>query len=113
MKWLDLQGLGGPITDVDEFMNYVSRWPLFGHMVAACMCLTMSTTYHLFYVKSELMNKLLSKLDYAGISILICGSTLPIINYSYACGNAIGYRKWFLGIEIVSCVIVFIITLMP
>lgn len=113
MKWLDLEGLGGPITDVDEFMNYVSRWPLFGHMFAACICLSMSTIYHLFYVYSAKTSKFLSKLDYAGISILICGSTLPLINYSYACGEAVSYRKYFLALEIVSCVIVFVITLLP
>ena len=52
MKWLDLHALGGPITDVDEFMNYVSRWPLFIHMISACLCLGLSTVYHLFFVYS-------------------------------------------------------------
>jgi len=52
MQWLDFHALGGPITDVDEYMNYVSRWPLFAHMVTACLCLGLSTLYHSFYVYS-------------------------------------------------------------
>ena len=56
---------------------------------------------------------MLQKLDYAGISILIMGSTLPVINYTYACGDAISYRKWFIGIEIFSALLVFALTFIP
>jgi predicted membrane channel-forming protein YqfA (hemolysin III family) len=52
MKWLDLQSLGGPITDIDEYMNYVSRWPLFAHMLSAIICLGLSTLFHSFFVYS-------------------------------------------------------------
>ena len=70
-------------------MNYVSRWPLFVHMASASICMLMSAFYHLYFVYSPALSKHLAKLDYAGISILICGSTMPIINYLLACGDFI------------------------
>lgn len=89
MEWLDLHQLGGPITNVDEYMNYVSRWPLLAHVITACICLGFSTIFHLFFVYSQNACLWLAKLDYAGISLLILGSTLPGINYMFACGPAI------------------------
>lgn len=113
MKWLDMHQLGGPITNVDEFLNYVSRWPLFAHMISAVFCLGMSAVYHLFFVYSESACTWLAKLDYAGISILILGSTMPFINYYYACGPALVLRNIFMTLEIVSCSAAFIVTLLP
>lgn len=113
MKWLDMHELGGPIANVDEFMNYVSRWPLFAHMASACFCLGCSAVYHLFFVYSESACSWLAKLDYAGISILILGSTMPLINYYYACGPALFFRYAFMTLEIVSCGLAFVVTLLP
>lgn len=94
-------------------MNYVSRWPLFAHMLSAVFCLGCSAIYHLFFVYSEKACTWLAKLDYAGISILILGSTMPSINYNFACGPALFFRNIFLTLEVVSCSLAFIVTLMP
>ena len=79
----------GPIDDIYEFLNYVSRWPLFAHMASAAICLGCSAFYHLCFVKSIAVSNFLARLDYAGISILIGGSTMPPITYLFACGPAL------------------------
>jgi adiponectin receptor len=58
-------------------------------MISACICLGLSALYHSFFVYSKGALLWLAKLDYAGITILILGSTIPSINYYYACGAAI------------------------
>lgn len=89
MDWLDFLKLGKPIEDIDSYLNYVPKWPLFVHMISAAICLGMSTVYHLFFVYSPSASSLLAKLDYIGITILIFGSTVPGINYMYACDSVI------------------------
>jgi predicted membrane channel-forming protein YqfA (hemolysin III family) len=89
MTWLDLNSHAGPEEDVHIYMNYVSRWPLFAMMMGAATCMLFSAIFHLFYVKSPTVSAFLARLDYAGISILACGSSMPGINYHYACGPAI------------------------
>lgn len=89
MEWLDvidmLTNHEHPIEDIDEFLNYASKWPLFAHMITAALCLGFSATYHLFFVYSPRVYLLLAKLDYAGILLLMFGSTMPGVNYIFAC----------------------------
>lgn len=85
MDWLEI--VGKPIIDdIDQYMNYVSKWPLFVHMSAASLCLGFSAVYHLFFVYSERAGEFLMKLDFAGIILLIGGSAIPSIEYLFACG---------------------------
>jgi adiponectin receptor len=86
MDWLEVVDIN-PISDIDSYMNYVSKWPLFVHMASAAICLGLSAIYHLFFVYSMDAYSLLAKLDYAGITILIFGSTVPSIQYLYACND--------------------------
>jgi adiponectin receptor len=92
MEWLDviesLKSHEKPIEDIDSFLNYVSKWPLFIHLVSAAICLGFSAIFHLFFVYSPSACLTLSKLDYTGIIILIYGSVVPIIQYNFACGDA-------------------------
>jgi len=91
MAWLDvLESMRGetPIEDIDELLNYVSKWPLFVHLVSAAICLGLSAVFHLFFVYSPSACLTLSKLDYTGIIILIFGSVVPSIQYNFACGEA-------------------------
>ena len=67
----------------------VSRWPLFVFILSAMICLSMSTVYHLFSAHSRRIYALTSRLDYAGISILIAGSFFPPIYYIYFCREGI------------------------
>ena len=54
-------------------------------MFAAVFCLGCSALFHLVYVKSPKFQSIFSRLDYGGISMLILGSVIPIIYYSFAC----------------------------
>lgn len=100
MEWLDVietMTKGHPdIDDVDSYLNYVSKWPLFIHLVSAALCLGMSAVFHLFFVYSPEACLLLSKLDYTGITILIFGSTVPAIQYMFAC-SAVSRKIPFLN----------------
>ena len=87
MEWLEMIAAIKPIGDVESYLNYVSKWPLLVHMISAALCLGFSAIFHLFYVYSENASSFLAKLDYAGITILIFGSTIPAIEYVYACSE--------------------------
>ena len=91
MEWLDVLDLlisqDHPIKDLDSYMNYVSKWPLFVYLLSAAICLGFSAVFHLFFVYSPEACISLSKLDYTGIIILIFGSVVPTIQYMFACGE--------------------------
>ena len=63
----------------------VSRWPIFVYIFSAMICLLCSSIFHLFTAHSMNMSKIMSRLDYAGISILIAGSFYPHIYYAFFC----------------------------
>lgn len=92
MQWLDVIDTlksyrHGSMQDLDSLMNYVSKWPLFVHLISAGICLGLSAVYHLFFVYSPEACLMLAKLDYTGIIILIFGSVVPFIQYNFACGE--------------------------
>mmetsp|Transcript_29871 Transcript_29871/g.21621 ORF Transcript_29871/g.21621 Transcript_29871/m.21621 type:complete len:191 (+) Transcript_29871:706-1278(+) len=65
--------------------------------------LACSTTCHWLYSKSKRCCGFVSRLDYAGIAIMIMGSCYPFICYKFACGSMIFYRRMFLsGITLIS-----------
>ena len=128
MEWLDviemLSNHDHPIEDIDEFLNYVSKWPLFIHLISAGICLGFSALYHLFFIYSPKVYLNLAKLDYAGILILMFGSTMPGVNYLFACPEVsrkyrchliifIDLRIIFTSIIGVCCIGGFVISLMP
>ena len=71
--------------EISYMLNYVHKWPLCVHFLAAFFCLFCSSVYHLFFVKDEFWRVKLAQLDYGGIIILILGSTYPLVWYSFAC----------------------------
>ena len=83
------------------------------HLLSACFCLGCSSIYHLCGIKSETTKKLLSRLDYGGISVLIMGSSYPPIIYGYSCQPVFWVRNFFLGLITTTSVVCFIVTLMP
>ena len=88
MEWLEIVKREKPIVeDVDQYLNYVSRWPLFINMASAAICMGFSALFHLFFVYSPNVSSFLARLDYAGITILIFGSAMPSTNYLYACSE--------------------------
>ena len=78
-------------------LNYVHKWPLCVHFIAAFFCLFCSSVYHLFFVKDEFWREKLAQLDYGGIIILILGSTYPLVWYSFACKEVLFVRNVFVG----------------
>ena len=97
-------------------LHKVSRWPLFVFITSAMICLGMSALYHLFNAHSYHLYKLMSRFDYAGISLLICGSFYPPIYYMYFCRQGNPYTDliifYLTGISIFSA-LVFVVALLP
>lgn len=88
-------------------------WPLMVHLTSACICLGSSALYHLMYVRSEKMMKLLARLDYGGISILIAGSSYPPIYYSFACQPVHSTRLILIALISTTSALCFILTMIP
>jgi hypothetical protein len=63
----------------------MERWPIVVFLMSAVTCLTTSASYHLFNCHSLTVSNFLLLLDYAGISVLICGSFFPPIFYGFYC----------------------------
>ena len=68
--------------DIDvekENQTPLRRWPIFIMLSSAIVCLSFSTIFHWFGALSPASSQILSRLDYAGITILIAGSCYPPI----------------------------------
>ena len=70
---------------INNYDKTLRRWPLFIMLVAAIICLSCSTTFHLFGTMSNSINKVLSRVDYAGITFLVAGSCYPPYFYFFYC----------------------------
>jgi len=77
----------------------------------ACVCLGLSTCFHTFLCHSEWAGQLFSKLDYVGIALLIMGSFVPWLHYSFYC-DAIP-RIIYLSVEIVLGLLSITVSLWP
>ena len=77
--------LGPVIEDPLKVKYYVSKIPLFLHIAGAISCLGCSTIFHLFKDHSQKTSEFLVRLDYAGISLMIAGSNMPPLYYSFYC----------------------------
>jgi adiponectin receptor len=76
---------GHNFTEVFEYQELISRWPLFIFLSSAIICLGSSAVFHWFSAHSQKVNEMLARLDYAGISILIAGSCYPPYYYFFYC----------------------------
>lgn len=104
---------GSDLFQAPLILTYVPRWPLLVHLLAAAFCLGCSATYHLFYIHERRIRDLLMRLDYGGISVLICGSCYPMIFYIFACQEVFWIRNIFLALITTSCTLCFVCTLIP
>jgi len=77
--------LGPVIQDPVQVKFYVTKIPLFLHIAGAISCLGCSAIFHLFKDHSQNMGEFLVRLDYAGISLMIAGSNMPPLYYSFYC----------------------------
>ena len=61
------------------------RWPITIFTCSAIFCLSGSAIFHNFYCMSQKVSDILQTIDYIGICILISGSYVPVIYYSFLC----------------------------
>ena len=99
------------IICIEVDTNDLSKVPLFIMLFSAFLCLTFSTAYHLLCPISININTVLSRFDYAGISLLIAGSCYPPYSYFFHCEPFL--RGAYLTFITVFAVSVFVFTLTP
>jgi len=87
----------------------ISRWPIIVFLISAVFCLMCSAIYHAFHCLSNRALQILSRLDYAGISLLITGSCFPPFVYGFYCQPFLS--QMYLTCIGVTSVIVFIVSL--
>ena len=79
-----------PDTDaINQMMNMFHQKldisPFFVYLATAIFCLMSSAIYHTFYPLSQTINYILHKVDMAGISILVFGSSYAALCYYFYC----------------------------
>ncbi|KAG9470953.1 hypothetical protein GDO78_016223 [Eleutherodactylus coqui] len=68
------------------FVAPVQEKVVFGlFFLGAILCLSFSWLFHTVYCHSEGVSRVFSKLDYSGIALLIMGSFVPWLYYSFYC----------------------------
>uniref|UniRef100_A0A8C5XSW7 Adiponectin receptor 1 n=1 Tax=Microcebus murinus TaxID=30608 RepID=A0A8C5XSW7_MICMU len=68
------------------FMAPLQEKVVFGmFFLGAVLCLSFSWLFHTVYCHSEKVSRTCSKLDYSGITLLIMGSFVPWLYYSFYC----------------------------
>lgn len=75
------------LADKSVILSTTQVWPLAVHAFAAVFCMGCSATYHLLHVRCLNTFKILIRLDYGGITVLIFGSCVPILWYCFACDS--------------------------
>ncbi|XP_043103649.1 adiponectin receptor protein 1b isoform X1 [Puntigrus tetrazona] len=69
-----------------SFMAPIQEKVVFGvFFLGAVLCLCFSWLFHTVYCHSEKVSRTFSKLDYSGIALLIMGSFVPWLYYSFYC----------------------------
>eukprot|EP01029_Cantina_marsupialis_P028742 TRINITY_DN777952_c0_g1_i1.p1 TRINITY_DN777952_c0_g1~~TRINITY_DN777952_c0_g1_i1.p1 ORF type:complete len:419 (-),score=70.25 TRINITY_DN777952_c0_g1_i1:406-1662(-) len=97
-------------TQWDQVVE-VGMWPAIIFLSSATICLLFSSTFHLMNVVSEVANNMLAKMDYAGIALLICGSTVPMITWLFYCNQ--GYIYFYLGVNVFFCIVSLVASFLP
>lgn len=92
-------------------VNKIRRWPIFIMLSSAILCLSFSATFHMLSPISKEINHIFSRLDYAGISLLIAGSCYPPYMYFFYCEPLL--RNIYLTFISLFAITVFFLTLTP
>jgi len=101
---------------IGDYVTYnkeieLEQWPISIFLVLSIVCFTSSALYHSFNAYSDQANRFFSRLDYAGISLIITGSCIPPYYYIYYC--SITYRLIYIGFITICSATVFIFALNP
>ena len=70
---------------LEKMISNLEIWPILLFLSTAVFCLGCSTIFHWFHQKNKTISNILNKLDQAGISILIYGSTVSLLYYLSYC----------------------------
>lgn len=81
------------LTNMDSLMHFLDQifaselefYPVVVYTICAIACLGLSAIFHGFYVMNPRICKILQKCDYAGIVILIFGSSYAFFFYEFYC----------------------------
>ena len=96
--------LKNDLTELDhKVVGHIPRWPIIVFIGCAIWCLMGSAIYHQFYCCNFIVSNILQTIDYCGIAILISGSYVPVIYYTFYCYPA--YLKLHLTTVIVLNII--------
>lgn len=101
------------MEDPTKVKYVISRVPLFLHIFGAVICMGCSAIFHLFHVHSPGASQYLSRLDYAGISVMITGSSLSPLYYNYYCSETHFWRNLYITAMSIASFAVFTVTLWP
>ena len=91
--------------------HQVSNWPIVVFIICALICLISSSLFHLLYVHSTTLFYFMSRVDYAGIAVMIAGSFFPVIYYSFYCHPRV-LNGYLLAITVMATA-TFIVSLVP
>ena len=67
----------------NDQLESIPRWPIIVFLCSAIICLGNSTLFHMFLCVSHIVKDILQTIDYCGIAILISGSYVPVIYYTF------------------------------
>lgn len=84
-------------------------YPIAVYLITVITCLSLSTIYHTFKPVSLKTQKVLQRLDMAGISILIFGSTFAADCYFFYCEISLWWI--YVSLSFFSCFAVFVVML--
>ena len=94
-----------------KIQKKIRRWPIFIMLLSAILCLAFSAIFHMLSPMSKKVCTILSRFDYAGISLLIAGSCFPPNFYFFNCEPFLCYS--YLTFISVFAISVFLFTLTP
>ena len=83
------------------------------HFTCAFVLFTCSSTYHLFNSHSKKIMSFFIRFDYAGICLMIAGSSTSPIYYSFGCSDLEGWRKFYLAFIYIVCGFTLFILMIP
>ncbi|VDL65718.1 unnamed protein product [Nippostrongylus brasiliensis] len=73
------------LTRPSSQVQFMEKLIFSTYFLGAILCLGMSFIFHTVACHSDSVGKLFSKLDYAGITLLIVGSFIPWLYYAFYC----------------------------
>lgn len=101
------------IPEEGILIHYTPRWPLILHFACAICCFGFSSVYHQCNCHSKQIMTFFIRFDYAGICLMIAGSSTPPIYYSFGCPQAEYFRNLYLVLIWGSCFVTLIIMMVP